>query len=55
MKLGELRGRFNMDCQWSNNGFRGNDELRESDYLRGDELSESVLVSIIMASKDPTN
>ena len=24
MKLGdELRGGFNMDCQWSNNGFRG--------------------------------
>ena len=24
MKLGdELRGEFNMDCQWSNNGFRG--------------------------------
>ena len=24
MKLGdELRGGFNMDCQWSNNGLRG--------------------------------
>ena len=24
MKLGdELRGEFNMDCQWGNNGFRG--------------------------------
>ena len=36
MKLGdELREGFNMDCQWSNNGFRGTDELSGSDDLRG--------------------
>ena len=31
----QLREQFNMDCQWSNNGFRGYPERSESDYLRG--------------------